>query len=71
MFNDLCYRLNVLHLSWLAALIRLAVHHLGLHRSAENAYRNPDGVGYSGCIEVRGVGPVAFRRLDGSLQYRW
>lgn len=70
MFNDICYSLNLIRLSWLAAALRLAVYALCPWGRRVWQYGHDVG-GYLGGIDVAGVGTVAFRRADGALQWRW
>lgn len=71
MFNTACFYLNIARLSWLVAGVRLALHMLFAWACKEERYEKPSNVGYQGWVELPRVGPLAFRRMNGRLQYRW
>lgn len=58
---------SALHLT-LMAVIRFAA--VNLLPTTEGKYQHPDSVGYRSWIEFGGK-CLAFRRLDGSVQYKW
>jgi len=72
MFNNFCFTLNRLHLSWLAASLRWTLAHLFGRYIEVGEYDNPEGVGgYRAWYDLPGLGCVAFIRSDGTRQYRW
>lgn len=71
MFNTICFYLNRAGLSRLAALVRLLLHMLFAWASVERQYTTPSNVGYQGWVELPHIGPLAFRRMNGRLLYRW
>lgn len=68
MFLSICRALNRMHLAWLAALLRCLCS-LVLH-TWSGEYQCPDEIGYRGWIDSR-LGTLAFRRMDGGIQWRW
>jgi len=73
MFVNFCHGLNRLHLSGVAAGLRWVAFHI-LPRREEPYDDQPGGVvelGYQSWVDVPALGCVAFRRTDGSLQFRW
>lgn len=71
MFLKVCHLFNSLHLSIVPALMRLVLHMALASFSTEKGYAQPKNVGYLGWVEVPKLGPLAFRNLNGKLQYRW
>ena len=76
MFLRLCWILNLLHLSYVAAGLRwVAYQSLPKKESFYADEDNPKGIvqyGYYSWIDVPALGCVAFRRTgDKSLQFRW
>lgn len=71
MFNTFCWVLNVLHLSWLAAFLRFALHLILRPFARENLYSTGEVAGYKSWFTVPLFGVVAYRRDDWTLQYRW
>jgi hypothetical protein len=73
MFNTICWWLNRARLSVLVAALRWVL--AGLLRPWQRCFvysAPPEQVaGYAGWLEVPGLGVLAFRRADGSLQWRW
>lgn len=70
-FMKVCWRLNALKLSYLSAFFRwIAFKGLG-HRVFLYLYSSPDNVHYLGWYEANRLGVLAFKQLDGSLQFRW
>lgn len=65
--NTVCFYLNVIRLSLVAALIRKAA--ALLLPTRYGAYAQPTA-GYAGWLDSR-AGVVAFIREDGSLQWVW
>lgn len=72
MFLNFCYFLNVLKLSWLAALLRFLMAQLLRGQLQERSYNIPI-IGWAGWVEAPMIGVLAFipeeepkRRI-----YRW
>jgi len=68
-FQSLCYTLNSLHLSRLAAALRWLAYHTTV--TIRDPYKKPEHIGYKASIMSRRLGCLAFERLDGTLQFRW
>lgn len=72
MIYEIRYRLNNLRLSWLVAFLSWLALVMQRPFAREGAYSpDSDVPGYTGWISVPIGGTVAFRRNDGSLQFRW
>ena len=71
MFNTFCWYLNVLHLSWLAAILRFVLHIALRPFAMSKQYAATDVTSYHGWVDVPVFGVVAFICEDGTLQYRW
>lgn len=71
MFLNLSHWMNCHCLSWLVASIRFILVYTIFSQIPTKVYSNPAKVGYIGWIEAPWFGPLAFMRLDGSLQVRW
>ena len=73
MFNSLCWYLNGLHLTWLVSGLRFVLWvlvHTIIKRDGEYSAQD-DVPGYRGWQGVPFFGVLAFRRTDGTLQFRW
>lgn len=71
MLLRLSHWMNEHSLSWFVAAIRFVLVWTVFSQERTKMYANPEAVGYIGWIEAPTLGPLAFRRLDCSLQYRW
>lgn len=72
MFLRASHALNRLKLAWLVAIVRVILHMLLAPLAKEEQYAKPKRTGgYRGWVEVPFLGALAFRKLDGKLQYRW
>lgn len=72
MFLNISHGLNRIGLSWLVAIIRWMLWRVSPSAFREHGYyAHPENVGYKGWRKVRGLGCLAFIRLDGTFQYRW
>ena len=69
MFNELCWQLNRVGLSVVAAGLRRVV--AAVSPVTYRAYDAGDAVGYKGRLSSRVVGVVAFVQDDGKLVWRW
>lgn len=71
MFLRICHGMNRLRLSLVVMLLRILVHMVCAPFAEERTYVKPEKVGYLSTIVIPRLGAVAFRRMNGSLQYRW
>jgi hypothetical protein len=70
-FVTFCWYLNVIKLSWVAALLRWSAFRVLGDRVEYHHYDMPDTVFYRGWFESKHLGVLAFTRLDGSLSFKW
>jgi len=73
MFNTICWWLNRARLSRLVAALRARVAGLLRPWQRVRTYAAPPAAvaGYTGWLEVPRLGVLAFRRADGTWQWRW
>ncbi len=71
LFNSFCWYLNVLHLSFVAVALRYVLWFALRPFARERIYAASALTSYHGWIDVPIFGVVAFRREDGSAQFRW
>lgn len=75
MFNDafvgVRWHMHRLRLGALVALINWLLYRLLLPFVREREYENPAQIGYLSALWVPVLGCVAFRRLNGTLLFRW
>jgi len=69
MFNELCWQLNRVGLSVVAAGLRRVV--AAVSPVTYRDYDEADEVGYKGWLSSRYAGVVAFVQEDGALVWRW
>ena len=71
MFLRLSHGMNRVGLSWLIALVRMLLFKVLRANVYEEEYTYPEKVGYRSWLKHLKLGVLAFRRLDGTIQYRW
>ena len=69
MFGNVCWVLNVIKLSWVAAFLRWSA--FNLLRVEYHHYDMPGTVFYRGWFESKRLGVLAFKQLDGSIVFKW
>ena len=70
-FQELGYRLGSLRLYSLAAVLRYIAHKLVGAQYHEYEAITSKSCGYAGWLEHPRLGVLAFRRMGGTLQFKW